>query len=44
MVEVMRLPEKGVKMLLRNATKKNPLEYPSHNSLGFLSGYGNQGP
>jgi hypothetical protein len=29
------LPEKGVNMLLRNATKKKPLEYPSHHSLGF---------
>jgi hypothetical protein len=25
LMEVMRLPEKGVKMLLRNATKKKPL-------------------
>jgi len=31
----MRLPEKGVKMLLRNATKKEPLEHPSHHGWGF---------
>jgi hypothetical protein len=31
----MRLLEKGVKMLLRNGTKKSPFEYPSQHSLGF---------
>jgi len=35
LMEVMRLPEKGVKMLLENATKKKPLEYPSHHGWGF---------
>jgi hypothetical protein len=36
LMEAMCLLEKGVKMLLRKATKKKrSLEYPSHHSLGF---------